>query len=370
MEKPWKDLGSESERDFQRTYEFGSFRLETSECRLSRDGEMVPLTPKVYNILIVLLEHNGRLVEKERLMQIIWPDTYVEEGNLVANISILRKALGESQGKPQFIETVPKRGYRFIAPVKVVTKPRAAEPQNSPQDFGNSEGVSSDQDRLAQAGSSPEGHLISRSEAITPWRRLLASSLIVISLVFICLSVGLGYYAFKRISSASGMPSRANGFYSLAVMPFQTIGLPANEEYLGLGLTDALITDLSHYKGLVVRPTATVRKFLAASPDPLQAGRELGVNLALTGKIQREGPRLRVTMQLLQVSNEDILWSDKFDGQVSEMFALQDTLSQKLAQTLINQFPGQISLKQQNSGHSEHYQPRNEAHLAYLNGRY
>jgi DNA-binding winged helix-turn-helix (wHTH) protein/TolB-like protein/Tfp pilus assembly protein PilF len=365
MEKPWKDLGVVTERDFQRIFEFGSFRLDTSECRLYRDGKIVPLTPKIFDILVVLVERNGQLVEKERLMQIIWPDTYVEEGNLVANISILRKALGESQGKSQFVETIPKRGYRFIAPVKVFTKSPTVDPQNPLPNFRDNSDLSPGHDHLTQSGSSSGHRIRSWTGARSQWRRLLAATAIAIGL-----GVGLGFYVYKRIFRADAIQSQAPAFRALAILPFQTMGMPANEEYLGLGLADALITDLSHYKGLVVRPTSAIHKFQAPGSDPLQAGRTLGVDLALTGKIQREGSRLRVTMQLLQVNNKDILWSDKFDGQVSEMFALQDSLSRRLARTLIHQFPGQIDLKQQPGGHNEHYQPKNEAHLAFLNGRY
>lgn len=365
MEKPWKDVGMENERDIRRIFEFGSFRLDTSECRLYRDGETVPLSPKVFNILVVLVERNGRLVEKERLMEIVWPDTYVEEGNLVANISILRKTLGESHGKPQFVETIPKRGYRFIAPVKVVTKSPEVDPQNSLPNFDDNNGISPDHDHLIQFGSSSGRHIEPVAVARAQWRGLLGAAAIIIGL-----GLGLGYYAYKWIFSADAIQSQAPVIRALAILPFQTIGMPANEEYLGLGLADALITDLGHYKGLVVRPTSVVHKFQAPDSDPFQAGRSLVVDLALTGKIQREGSQLRVTMQLLQVNTEDILWSDKFDGQVSEMFALQDSLSHKLAEALMQQYPGQIALKQQSGGHNEHYQPKNEAHLAFLNGRY
>src|SRR5688572_48605 len=120
------------------SYEFGRFRLKTAERILLREGELVPLTPKVFDILITLVENRGQVVAKDDLMKRVWPSTYVEEGNLTQNISLLRKALGESPGGVQFIETVPRRGYRFVgdineawdgAPLKVPTDPppQAAE---------------------------------------------------------------------------------------------------------------------------------------------------------------------------------------------------------------------------------------------------
>jgi serine/threonine-protein kinase len=229
----------------------------------------------------------------------------------------------------------------------------------------NNNGSSTGHDHSVHPGSSSRRHIESKALAKRPGRRLLAGAAIVIGL-----GVIIGFYVYKRISRPDPVQSRAAAFRALAILPFQPLGMPADEEYLGLGLTDSLITELSHYEGLVVRPSSAINKFQTPGSDPFHAGRELGVDLALTGKIQREGPRLRVTMQLIQVNTETILWSDKFDGQKSEMFALQDSISRKVAETLMRQFPGRIALKQHPGGHRENYQPKNQAHLAYLNGRY
>src|SRR5687768_13328543 len=99
-------------------YEFGRFRLDARERVLLRDRDLVPLTPKVFEILLALVEQSGHVVEKDYLMKRVWPDTFVEEGNLTQNISLLRKALGETQGGVQFIETISRRGYRFVATVR------------------------------------------------------------------------------------------------------------------------------------------------------------------------------------------------------------------------------------------------------------
>src|SRR6267143_5451581 len=99
-------------------YEFGRFRVKSDERVLLRGEEPVPLTPKAFDILLALLQNDGRIVPKDDLMKKVWPNTFVEEGNLTQNVSLLRKALGESANGPQFIETVPRRGYRFVAPVK------------------------------------------------------------------------------------------------------------------------------------------------------------------------------------------------------------------------------------------------------------
>src|SRR5262249_25440783 len=172
----------------------------------------------------------------------------------------------------------------------------------------NNNGPSTRQDHSVQSGSSARRQIESKALAKGAGRGLLAAAAIAVGIVVI-----IGFYVYKRISRPDAIQPLAAEFRALAILPFQPLGMPANEEYLGLGLADALITDLSNYKGLVLRPTSAVTKFLTAGSDPIHAGRELGVDLALTGKIQREGPRLRVTMQLLQVNTETILWSDKFD---------------------------------------------------------
>jgi DNA-binding winged helix-turn-helix (wHTH) protein/Tfp pilus assembly protein PilF len=101
-----------------RIYEFGAFRLEVAEHLLLRDGETIPLQPKAFELLLVLVKHHGHLLGKGELLEAVWPDTIVEEVNLANNISILRKALGEGMNEKRFIETVPRRGYRFVAPVR------------------------------------------------------------------------------------------------------------------------------------------------------------------------------------------------------------------------------------------------------------
>src|SRR5215467_10077914 len=106
-------------KNAERLYEFGPFRLDVSEHRLLHHQEIVPLGPKVFETLLVLIEHSGHVLQKNELMTTIWPDSFVEESSLTQNISLLRKALSEA-GEQQFIETVPKLGYRFVAPVKVV----------------------------------------------------------------------------------------------------------------------------------------------------------------------------------------------------------------------------------------------------------
>lgn len=360
MENPWKDVKSGIGRDLEFVYEFGPFRLNLSEGRLYRGGEVVPLTPKVFKILVTLIEENGRLVEKGRLMTIVWPDTYVEESNLTANISILRKALGESRNQSQYIETVPTRGYRFIAPVVVRSGASAAGLRHPSDDHATP--VSSESSDRDESRSEQPVEPRFRSKSLR--RRFLVTMGIMIFL-----GAGLILYAYKRGSHSDDVKPLTPAPLSIAILPFQSYETPADEDYLSLGLADAIICELSHYKGLVVRPPVAIRKFQAPKSDYSQIGRELGVDLIVTGAIQREGECLRVTMLLIQVGNNEIIWSDRLDGRVNETFALGDAISRKLAMALVGHFPDRLALKRQFEGHSDHYQPKEAANQALLKGR-
>src|SRR5215510_12921831 len=113
-------------------YEFGPFRLDVAERLLLRDGESVPLTPKSFDLLLALVGHHGHLLEKDELMKLVWPDTFVEETNLASNISLIRKALGDGENGQRYIETAPKRGYRFVATVRENDEADAAAPKAEP----------------------------------------------------------------------------------------------------------------------------------------------------------------------------------------------------------------------------------------------
>jgi DNA-binding winged helix-turn-helix (wHTH) protein len=223
-----------------RIYEFGPFRLDVAERMLLRDGEAIPLQPKAFDLLLVLVEHHGHLLEKDELLKTVWPDTIVEEVNLANNVSILRKALGEGSDGQQFIETVPRRGYRFVAPVVRQEEPVVAAAREQP----------------ARGAS-----------RWPPQRPALVVSLAVLLLIGV---VGaINSWSPKRTPTA---PSAA--IKSIAVLPFKPLAPNSRDEALELGMADTLITKLSNLRQLIVRPTSAVRRYTALDQDPLAAGRE------------------------------------------------------------------------------------------------
>jgi DNA-binding winged helix-turn-helix (wHTH) protein/TolB-like protein/Tfp pilus assembly protein PilF len=304
-------------------YAFGPFVLDTRERRLLRDGEPVPLTLKAFDLLQVLVENQGHLLHKEELLRRVWPDAAVEENNLTVTISALRKALGEGPADRQYIETVPRRGYRFVADFRApapASAPAPAEPAGTPA--------------------------ARRPRALVPVLAALAV-------------LGALFWAWTRgAPPASGTPVR-----SMAVLPFRS--LTNDGDHLGLGMADALITRLGSTKSLLVRSTGAVQKYAAPDLDPVAAGRDLQVDSVLDGSIQTAGGRLRTTVRLLRVSDGSTLWTGTFDEPLTDIFTVQDAISQRLAEALA------LRLTEEQKSLLTRRETRDtEAYQLYLRGRF
>jgi DNA-binding winged helix-turn-helix (wHTH) protein/tetratricopeptide (TPR) repeat protein len=276
----------------RRVYSFGPFQLDASEHVLLRDGRSLPLKPKVFDVLAVLVENSGRVVCKDELMKQVWADSFVEEGNLAVSIFEIRKVLGGGENGHRYIETVPRRGYRFVASVTEVGPP-----------------------------------LTSPSRSVIP----------------------IGYQ----------VPSKG----SIAVLPFKFIG-GTGDEYLGLGIADALITRLSNLKKVTVRPTSAIRKY-NGKQDSVLAGKRLGVDWVLDGSVQKSRKRIRLTVQLVRVTDGDLMWADKFDERFTDILAVEDSISEQVAMALAPRLSGD-----EKRALAKRYTESPEAYEAYLQGRY
>jgi len=218
----------------KRIYSFGSFRLDEAERLLLREEKPVPITPKVFDLLLVLVKHQGRLLEKDELMRAVWPDAVVEEANLSANISILRKALGDGINGQGLIETVPKRGYRFVAPVREEDSGRnqtaGPEPSDSrmegeEQETGAQEALISDNPR--------ERAILPNISLPVRWRAALISwRLILVVLGFL---LAAAWIAYRQI--VQGGSTRIT---SLAVLPFKPVVEAHRDEAVEMGITESL----------------------------------------------------------------------------------------------------------------------------------
>ena len=245
-------------------FEFGPFRLDLSERLLFCEGKLVSLGPKLFETLVILVENRGRVLEKDELIRKLWPDSFVEEGSLSQNIFQLRKTLEEDESC-QYIETIPRRGYRFAAEVREVT---------------NSEVIVG-----------PDSQIKNSTKTYLPVK-------------------------------------------SLAVLPFKSLGNEESVRYLGLGMADATIVKLSGLEQLLVLPTSTIINYAGGKGDTLAIGRKLGVDAVLDGTVQHTSGRVRVTVQLIELESGKTLWSDKFDEQFVDIFAVQDSISEQVATSL------------------------------------
>jgi len=332
-----------------RFYEFGPFRIDKLNHVLLRDGAAVPLKPKVFDTLVVLIESRDRVLDKNELMSRLWPDTVVEEANLSQNIYLLRKVLGEGDG---YIATHPRRGYRFVASVNEIPDPNAdsvayaIEPENAtyPLRFTPEEPVTIAKDFERRA----------------PNRKLAAVALLCF--LGLSLTFALSYFRKKNGSTATAHVTRVE---SLAILPFKPLSSDAIDEVQGFGMADTLITRLSNTTKFVVRPTSAVRKFKSPEQDPLAAGRELQVDTVLDASVQRVGNKLRVTMQLVRVSDGSTVWAGKFDQEGNDSLAVQDRLAEQVAQALIPQMTGE-----EQKLIAKRYTENAEAYQLYMMGRY
>ena len=344
-----------------RFYDFGGFRIDEDRRLLLRDGEQVVLTSKVFDTLLVLVRNRGRILSKRDLMELLWPGTHVEEGNLAVNISLLRKALGDTPNDHRCIVTIPGRGYRFIAEVQ--EGGGTEEPASSAEDVPVRVAV----DRPLP-GASAEGPVLASEPPGPPPHRSVAAQPRWIAMLLIVLAVPTAYFSvgliFGRLTGSSAPASRS--VKSLAVLPFKPLVAERNDEYLGLGMADALITKLSAVRHLAVRPTSAVLKYARLSMDSLAAGREQKVDAVLEGTVERAGDSVRLTVRLMKVRDGSSLWSYQCDEtHCSDLFELQDLLSEKVAEALLVELSGP-----ERGSLRKHYTENAAAYDDYVKGRY
>lgn len=250
-------------------YHFGPYHLNERECVLYRNGHPLALRPKAFDILLVLVRNCGHLVEKEELMRQVWPDTIVEEANLTQNIFTLRKLLGEGE-EGKYIETVSRRGYRFVAPVKEISGPALAIPVQA------------------------EINSVDRAA-----------------------------------DSSTERPERF-----LAVLPFANASADSNMEYLSDGITESIINSLSQLPQLRVMSRSAVFRYKGSELDAQQIGRDLRVDAVLVGTVRSQGRRLFVNAELVDVANGWQLWGDNYDRGSRDIFEVQDEIARQISAAL------------------------------------
>jgi DNA-binding winged helix-turn-helix (wHTH) protein/TolB-like protein len=305
-------------------YEFSRFRFDPENHLLECEGSPISLTPKAFDILLVLVENGNRLTTKEELMRKVWPDSFVEEANLTVNISALRKQLGETPNGQQYIETVPKKGYRFAVPVahSQADNHEANGRSVIPTDKASREIVVRGEDRRV----SPEVAL-RKTTRRRSWLRLGVAVVVPLAIVL----SALGYRVYRNRSSLrqSSQLSRR-----LAVLPFKNLQGDAKTDFLGFSLADAIITKLGYVSELNVRPSYSIQKYEKQPIDIPKIAADLNVDTLLVGTFLREGDNLRIACQLVDTRTENLLWKGGFDLKYDKLLSVQDQVAQQIIREL------------------------------------
>jgi DNA-binding winged helix-turn-helix (wHTH) protein/tetratricopeptide (TPR) repeat protein len=278
------------EHDNALIYEFAGRRVDAARRQLLHRGKPVQMFPRCFDALLLLIERRGELLEKEFLMQALWPDVVVDENSLAKVISDVRRVLGEGSKEQGCIATIPRRGYRFTANVEVL---RAAD------------------------------------------TRPVASE--------------VGRYQMG----------------SLAVLPFTFLNPIAGDECLGIGLADALITRLGQLRRTLLRPTSSVARFANAPLSPSAVGRELQVDAVICGGIRRSGNMVRVSVQLVSVGSDAVLWAEQFDAESAGTLQLEDSIAERVATALTLAL-----VREERPPGARRRTSNSEAYEHYIRGRY
>ena len=326
---------------------------------LLHNGKPVPLGRKTFETLLVLAQNSGQIVTKDDLMSRLWPDTIVEENNLTQRISQVRKILGESSKDHEYIVTCPGQGYCFVAAVKKINEETDVTASDvSVANLESNEKGCEDLEATVEQ-STPSAIVSSDLRPRLQWksaiRLVLLSGLIALP----------GYIWIKSKDRAKPSVTSSGRPRSLAVLPFKSLSREETDNHLGPGIADALIVKLSNIDELSVRPTRGVLKYDGSMQSPITAGSELEVDSVLDGTIQRVGDRLRVTVQLVRVRDGKPLWARSFDEQFTDIFAIQDSISEHVAEALMLELTDQTQRVL-----TKHETDRREAYQAYLRGRY
>lgn len=308
ISSPAKDRLHSCTQDAQAPFRIGEWRVEPGLNRLNRDDEEIRLEPKVMAVLVYLVHRPGELVSREELEADVWAGSVVGYDALTGAIQKLRKALGDHPKEPRIIETISKKGYRFIAEVQdVLDEAIVAGPAE------------------AAAGEAAIGN---RKPRIARW---LPLALLLLIGVLVWLAIVERQSLPPKVEPAPTiLPSNP----AIAVLPFDNFSGDAGQTYLSNGITEDLITELSRASGLLVIARNSSFQFMDSLESPQQIGKTLRVQYLLKGSVQRSGERIRIRTRLINASSGRTLWAERYDRELKDVFALQDEITHRIVTSL------------------------------------
>jgi DNA-binding winged helix-turn-helix (wHTH) protein/TolB-like protein/Flp pilus assembly protein TadD len=325
----------------RQSYKFEGYRLDSQPAGLWRDGKLISLPPKVLDMLILLVERKGEIVTREELLDAVWPDTHVEEGNIKYTISLLRKALGK-----ELVQTIPRRGYRFVATVSDTPANGRELYQSAPAGMGALETTANPGPALT----APSGIAKTRS------RRAFVTAFVI--LIVAASVVGIWWKVATKSKPI------ADNSRSFAVLPLKSLNDDETSKAISLGLTSTLISRLGSLNRFVVRPLDAVESYAKNGGDVIKFAERLKVDSVLEGTIQTIDRRVRLTVRVIDVRSRGQTWTASFVESEDDVFKLQDKLASQVAISLLT------SMTQQEQTVLARKSTDNvEAYRAYVRGR-
>jgi TolB-like protein/DNA-binding winged helix-turn-helix (wHTH) protein/Tfp pilus assembly protein PilF len=307
-----------------RVIRFGSYEADLRAGELRKNGARLKIQEQPFRVLAVLLEHAGELVTREQLRADLWPsDTFVDfDNSLNTDINKLREVLGDSAANPRFVETIPRHGYRFVAPVEALGRPG-----------------------------------IEAGRVTPPWWRVWQARMgIAAGLLAVAAIAG---WLYTRPAGASLNNA------SLAVLPLENLSHDPEQEYFADGMTNELITSLAKLSSLKVISRTSVMPYKGVRKNIRDVAKELRVGFVVEGSVYREGDRVRINTELIQASTDTSLWSDRYDRDLKDKMALQNEVARDIAREI------HLRLTPQDEVRLREARPVDrEAYQAYLKGRY
>jgi TolB-like protein/DNA-binding winged helix-turn-helix (wHTH) protein/Tfp pilus assembly protein PilF len=342
----------------KRFYEFGNFRVEIDKRLLWKDDKAIRLKPKTFNTLLFLLKNRHKVVTKNEIIGEIWNGTAVSDDSLTQQISQIRKILDDKEHR--FITTVPGVGYEFLADVRETTSTDDRGVVNNERDGNLSAEQTQTGDSSIPVGNaeSPEPTEPKQPKTFHDHPKRINWRIWATAFMSFAAIGTIAVYIWQQQKTDN---TTALGVRKIAILPFKTFSQDSETDMVKMVLTDALITKLSQLEQIQVLPTSAVSRFNKSDQDPLEAGRELKVDAVLEGRVRKEGDRLRVTAQLIKVSDGTTIWAESYNEDFSD---IQYELARKITEAL------SLELSDAEKRHlTKRYTASPEAYRLWLEGR-
>jgi TolB-like protein/DNA-binding winged helix-turn-helix (wHTH) protein/Tfp pilus assembly protein PilF len=345
---------------FPLIFRFGPFETRTQAQELSKNGTKVRLRGQPFSILELLLSRAGEVVAREEIRQKLWPaDTFVDfEHGLNTSVKKLRQALCDSATEPRYVETLPRLGYRFIAPVEAIAEPGPRKP------------AAEASETTPQILAAPEPETPVRPLRPRAWSAFLAPAIVLLACVGVVFNVAgtrdRFSALFRSTRNASVAVASAPKPRSIAVLPLQNLSNDPAEDYFADGMTDELTTDLAQFGSLRVISRTSAIHFKGASKTAPEIGRELGVDTLIEGTVQRVGNRVRIRVQLIDSASDRHLWARSYDHELKDVLVLQSSAARDIAEEV----QGKVIAQQGDLPPIDQRPVNPGAYETYLKGRY